>query len=172
MWVWAGGCGADSSDVGHVIQMGMRGGSQNGGITGPMVILLRDDCFPDCSLLLSFLEVRFDLFMSLASSLLNREHTSETHMHHMQQKMLLLSESARAQKGEALQHLLDLVCMIHFTVMSPFWLHSRIQRTLSVTRPSLSRSHLCFLSFYSHSVWFFSVNVSILYDQAVANIFW
>lgn len=64
--VGEGGSGADSSDVGHVIQMGMRGGSQNGGSTGPVILLLCDDCCSDCPLLLSVLEVRFlfslDLF--------------------------------------------------------------------------------------------------------------
>lgn len=45
----------------------------------------------------------FDLlFFSLHSFLFpHRERTAETHVHHMQQEMLLLSESAGTQKGEA-----------------------------------------------------------------------
>lgn len=35
------GSGSDSSDVGHAIQMGIRGGSQNGGMVGSFGAAMR-----------------------------------------------------------------------------------------------------------------------------------
>lgn len=91
--VGEGGSGSDTTDVGHVIQMRIRQGSQNGGMVGPLSLWGGE----------IFVQWNFWYFSVAVYLFFYRECTTETHMYYMQQKMLLLSEFTRTQKGETLQ---------------------------------------------------------------------